>query len=464
MAGGANGRRPLLRVVAVAMACLSVSTGMCAPLPASAVPLISYLSYVGGTGDDHPLMAATDAAGNVHTSGWTTSVDFVTAAPVRSSLKGERDGYVSASRPNGSLIYSTYIGGSGIDSAWYLRVGPDGTAYVVGSTSSVDFPVTGDAAQRSFGGGTYDGFLAILDPTGRVQYATYIGGRAYDSANLISLDLAAGAVYVVGNTRSANFRTTPGAFQEQPAKGTDGWVMRIDASTHVLRWSTLLGASGSDAPYGVQTDPSGNAVVATLSTSADFPVTQGPGYVPGGDTTLTVFTRTGAVTWSRFYGQGRPNGVEIDLAGNVVVVGRTATAAYVASFDPAGTPRFSTLLGTSADWFGGTAVDGSGLVWAVGGAREGLPTPGGSPPTPGGGQDAYAAAFGADGRLLFATYLGGSKLDGFTGVASVGPTVWIVGRTDSSGIPTTARAQQPTQIGGGDGLLLHLAPASTSAS
>src|SRR5688572_27317785 len=110
------------------------------------------------------------------------------------------------------LSYSTYLSGDDGDGARGIAVDPAGNAYVTGHTGSVNFPTTSGSLQAAAPGGG-DAFVTKLDPTGSVLvYSTYLGGGAGDGASGIAVD-AGGNAYITGGTGSANFPTTPGAFQ-----------------------------------------------------------------------------------------------------------------------------------------------------------------------------------------------------------------------------------------------------------
>ena len=114
------------------------------------------------------------------------------------------------------LSYSTYLGGSGRESGRSIALDSSGNAYVTGSTDSLNFPRTGGTFQPAFGGGTFDVIVTKLDPAASASaslvYSTYLGGTSHDVGSGITVD-ASGNAYVTGTTISANFPTTVGAFQ-----------------------------------------------------------------------------------------------------------------------------------------------------------------------------------------------------------------------------------------------------------
>src|SRR5262249_44463852 len=112
---------------------------------------ISNLSYLGGSGDDQGTAITTDPAGNVYVTGVTTSSNFPTSAAAQGALGGRGDAFITKFSPAGKLVYSTYLGGSAQDNATAIAVDPAGNAYVAGFTSSVNFP-TKNPAQQSLKG------------------------------------------------------------------------------------------------------------------------------------------------------------------------------------------------------------------------------------------------------------------------------------------------------------------------
>jgi hypothetical protein len=168
-----------------------------------------------------------------------------------------------------ALLYSTYLGGSGLDEATAIAVDRRGEAYVTGHTWSLDFP-TANPLQPVSGGGGGDAFVARLGPEGRrLTYSTYLGGSAEDRSFGIAVG-PGGDAYVTGFTYSTDF---PSAEPLQPAGGGDGdaYVARLGTGGSAFLYSTLLGGSAFDTGNAIAVDARGDAYVTGFTFSTDFP-------------------------------------------------------------------------------------------------------------------------------------------------------------------------------------------------
>jgi len=158
------------------------------------------------------------------------------------------------------LSYSSYLGGSGADSANALATDAAGNIYVAGSTASANFPATSGAARTVFAGGT-DVFVAKFDPTGNTRiWATFLGGALADTGAGVAID-GSGSVYVTGETTSVDFPATAGTLRATYAGGgSDAFVTKLAPSGAALVYSTFLGGTGED---GVRRSPSTRAGTPT---------------------------------------------------------------------------------------------------------------------------------------------------------------------------------------------------------
>jgi hypothetical protein len=238
-----------------------------------------YSTFVGGTSLERGNGVALDEAGNAYVAGRTFSSDFPTTAGAFDTTPADCcNGFVTKLSPTGStLVYSSYLGGSDPDeTAQAIAVDGQGSAYVTGSTDSRDFPTTPGAIDQT--GGPVDVFVTKLNPSGSaLVYSTFMGAFNFEGGNDVAVD-GAGSAYVVGGTNSADFPTTPGAF-DTSFNGTstrnDAFLSRLNPDGSALVYSTFLGGNEDDYAFGVAIDGQGDAFVAGQTNSGDFPITPG---------------------------------------------------------------------------------------------------------------------------------------------------------------------------------------------
>jgi hypothetical protein len=200
-----------------------------------------YSTYLGGSGGedegDFGTGIAVDGSGNAYLTGFVSSTNFPTMNAFQPSLGGASgNAFVSKFNASGTaLVYSTYLGGSGTevsgDEGLGIAVDDSGNAYVVGWTSSTNFP-TANAVQPAYGGGSFDAFVTEFNSTGSALiYSTFLGGSNYDAADGIAVD-SSGNAYVTGETESTNFPTA-NAFQPTYGGGAeDAFITKIAAVTY----------------------------------------------------------------------------------------------------------------------------------------------------------------------------------------------------------------------------------------
>src|SRR6184192_1397439 len=423
-----------------------------------------YSTYLSGStsgGSEGAFGLALDSSGKVYVTGFTYATDFPTtsanafnAGPLASNDYGTV--YLTKLDPTvtgpSSLIYSTYIAGTGGDFANSVAADAAGNAYVVGLTYSADFP-TMNAFQSAPSNALGTAFLTRIDTTqsqnASLIYSTYLGGNGANAgAYLASGDEgwgvavdSSGNAYVVGATSStdSSFITSTTAYQSAPPAANSQasvFVSKIDttqAGPASLVYSTYLAGSTADQGMAIALGPNNVAYVTGTTKSTDYPF-------PGGTTgafdisgsgsgkafiTLVDTTKSGlsSVPYSTYLGgTGGDSGLDIkvDASGNAYVAGTTASTDFA----------------------------GAGTLQTLGAFQPTLLNPGG---------DAFIAKLNPAGKgqgdLLYATYFGGS--DGLSPDQGLGiaidsaspPNAYITGETASADLPVSVGAFQTTLNG-----------------
>ena len=443
------------------------------------------------------------------------------------------------------LSYSTYLGGSGTESLVKIAVDSAGLIYVAGSTNSTDFPVTNGSslnnpqAQNIF----ISEINPSLAGTAQLIYSAYLGGSKIDSLAGIAVSsvidpLTSGVdVYVAGSTTSPDFPTDGvlAPFQAGPQSGTHGFVTRLNVGTNTLRYSTYLAGNGVDTLTGLAIDSAQNAFVTGDTTSSNdqsngFPSNPN-GYQllsnsPGNPQFFASKINTGgsgpqSMLYSTYFGGGNPvgataigGGIAVDTSGNIYFTGTTnmlqgvgpnqeakfplfnaqqscldevgnhgtctlpnptATDGFVAKINPnqaASSPLYSTYLGGMGEDVGtGIAVDSSGNAYITGStdSTDFIPssiiaasfqqclnnTAAAAPCPTSSAKDAFIAKIGnaVSGGIFplnYATYIGGTGDDSGQAI-QVDPVqaARVTGSTASPDLLLTQNALQ-TYGGGGD--------------
>lgn len=230
---------------------------------------LAYSTYLGGAGTDVATGIGLDPGGAAHVAGSTDSPDLpATAGAFRTTPAGGRDAFVAALQPGGgALRYAAYLGGGAADDANSLAVDGTGNAFVVGTTSSADFPTTVGGAASGQG----QGFVTRVAPDGSgLGYSTALA--ALDAGLDVAVDGVGRAVVAGSDLVCKSF----GPLGQCLASDIDAVVLRLEADGRLAAGAVqLLGGTGTDLGLTVATDAAGAAYVAGDTDSADFPVTAG---------------------------------------------------------------------------------------------------------------------------------------------------------------------------------------------
>jgi Beta-propeller repeat len=339
--------------------------------------VLVYATYLGGRGDDVALGIAVDAAGRAHVAGGSRSPDFPVANAFQPLLGGTntygmcgqdalfpciRNAFVTRLSPEGSVEYSTFLGGESDAVANAIALDELGNAYLTGGTGS-SFPVTPGTLQSHFGGDG-DAFVAKIDADATLGWATYLGGSALDVGTGIAVDSGRHS-HVVGITASTDFPVTGGA---QFTGATEGFVLRLASDGNAIDWSR---STGSAIPAGVALGGQGQShFVGTVRVDK---CTGTPGALScSSQTDVAVETRaaTGEKLSSLSFGGGADNFGQAIAAsrGSLWVAGTTGsfdfpvTPGSFQSLDKENsmTDGFVVRLDDAASVDGGSSLDGDG--------------------------------------------------------------------------------------------------------
>jgi hypothetical protein len=465
-------------------------------------PILAYATYLGGNspgsfgngGTDVASAVAVDTQGNMYVSGVTNSIDYPVVNPIPGRPPGNPtfffQGFLTKLNAAGIPVYSSFMGDA---AAFGIAADGQGNAYLAGTTSGFDFPLTPNAFQTQYGDGTgvalETAFLMKVNPSGSgLLYSSYLGGsiavggspRDVDDIGYgIAID-AAGNAYVAGLTSSADFPTTPGALQRQNPGEYSGFVAKINpalAGPPSLVYSTYLGGRFTDTAESIAVDREGNAFITGSTFSPDFPTTVNAAQRQRGgseDAFVTELDGAGAVQYSTYLGGSgidRVFSIALDPGRNAWVAGHTDSTnfpttpnaaqpsdpdlfrnnrdAFVARIDPglAGSASlaYSTYLGGSdLDEARGIACDGSGNVYVAGLTNSTNFPPAGSVPR----FTLYVTKLDPTGAIVSSTGLRiGGTARGMT-ASDIGD-VYVTGNTATKTGFATPGAFQPTYGGGG---------------
>jgi sugar lactone lactonase YvrE len=442
---------------------------------------LAYSTYLGGSGlaisfddvdffeGDSPLRMTVDTAGSAYVVGTAYSTDFPTTSGAyqlsnKAAANFASNAFVAKLSPNGSsLVYSTYLGGSGVspsslpnddgegrsEAGYGIAVDTAGEAYVSGYTFSANFPVTANSYQQVNHGTANlaaNAFVSKLNATGTgLAGSTYLGGTGRTIGGNGDLDIfdngddglgvaldASGNAYVIGITSSTDFPTSTGAYQTTNNAaanlGTNVFVSKLDPTLSTLMYSTYIGGSGiastagasggvGDFGTGIAIDTAGNAYITGATESRDFPVTS-DAFQSG--------PRNAQVVDSGFFTEVNSNGSALQYS---TYLGGSGAGAY-------GGTEYSYFEG---DFFYDIALDGAANAYLTGYAysydfpvtKNALQTVNNAGGGPGG--NSFIAKFGATAGETFLPTT--TTLTSAPGATSVTFTAVVKG-TPAAGVPT----------------------------
>lgn len=383
---------------------------------------LRFCTVLAGSGNDAARAIAVNSAGTAVIAGLATAGFPVAGAAISSQNSGNEDAFVARIDASGALTYSSFLGAGGSDIATGVALDGDGGAWVTGYTSSLLFPTTAAAPQRTHAGGFYDAFLTRIGAAGNLAFSTLYGKAGSDVANSVAYSPTQG-VCIGGSTTSTDLVTNL-----LPGKGgasADGFLACLDAAALTWRYRTYLGGTSADEIYAVRFDGVGRAVVAGSTASADFPVTAGAVQAvkkADRDAFVSVLDFAAGVTYSTFLGG---NGSDTALAVVPADAGRIWTGGFTSSTD---FPLKS-------------------AVQAAGGEFDGF----------------LALLDTTSSALSWSSYFGGAGDDRIRAIAAAVGGVAAAGYTSSAEFPVTAGVLGPAAPGPYDGFVIKLGPSARPA-
>jgi YVTN family beta-propeller protein len=345
------------------------ANGFVAELNAAGTALV-YSTFLGGNGYDLPVGIALDSTGNAYVTGYTSSTNFpVSSAPFQAASGGGYDAFVTKLNPGGTtLVYSTYLGGSGLDAAAGIAVDSSGNAYVAGETTSTSFPgVNSSSVQSVYGGGAGDAFVAELNPAGSaLVYSTYLGGNGADVARGIKLD-SRNNIYIAGYTASTNFPLGAQPVQSTYGGGTyDAFIAKFAAgaaTTTTVSASPVTSVLGQQVTFTVNVRPSSSS---TLTPSGNVTINDGSTLL------ATLALTSGTATFYTFSLSVGSHNITATYAGdNNFAASTSATLALTVNPVTGSSPTTTTLALSAGQTVFGQALTLSATVAGAGGSPTG---------------------------------------------------------------------------------------------
>lgn len=377
------------------------------------------------------------------------------------------------------LVFSTYIGGSGIDRATDVKILNNSSIYVAGVTYSSNFPTLRGAYQSAIKASS-DAFISKFNSTGDTLLAsTFFGGNDLDYCSSINIDNS-GHIFMTGWTSSTDFPVSANAYKRTIAGAQDCFIAKFDSNLTSLLASTLIGGSGYDYSNCIQSDNSGNPVIAGYTMSSNFPVDSSAFQKAMRGTQNSFISKFNAdlsrLISSTYFGGSSSDYIYGLLVknNNIYICGSTQSTnfpivspAYDTTYNgnmdcfiSKLNPTCSTLLRST--YFGGSSYDIAYSLTAdslnniiVAGNTSSTNFPVSSDAyrtSSAGNNDAFVLKLDSNlTNLAFSTLLGGGSDDYATSVnVDANDNIYIVGYTSSSNFPVTNHPIQQTRSGASD--------------
>ena len=418
-------------------------------------PNLNFSTFMGGNQNEWGYRLVVGSDGSCYITGTTYSSNFPTLNAFNGTNSGNFDAIVAKFYSNGSLLWSTYLGGEGWDEGYGIAVATDGSCYVVGRSDSENFPIK-NAFCDTYKGNT-DSFITKFASNGSLLWSSFFGGSQFDSGSAIAL-ANNGDIYITGQTLSNDFPFL-NAYDDSYNGQTDAYIAKFNASGSLL-WSTYFGGGEFDWGSGIAVADDNSCYITGTTRSSDLPILNAYNSTYGGssyDTFVTKFDANGTLLWSTFHGgadEDFAKDIAVSIDNNCYIIGQTKSTnfptlngfkdtysgerdAFISKFDAYGDLQWCTYHGGELlDEGNGIAVADDGSCYAIGTTwSNDFPIRYAYDSTFK-GCDAYITKFASAGELLWSTFLGGSTIETGNGIAVLSGTgCYMIGETFSADFP-----------------------------
>ncbi|MHA1955303.1 MAG: SBBP repeat-containing protein [Candidatus Thorarchaeota archaeon] len=442
-----------------------------------------FSTYFGGSDYDDATRVAFDEDGNTLLIGNTQSDDFpVTEDAIQSFYGGgDWDAIFAKFAENGSLVFATYLGGIGYEHVTTITTDSQGNIVVAGVTFSSTFPTTNDAYQSTYGG-SGDGFLMKMSPSGELLYSTFFGGDGEDW--IYGMEFDESDNYMFSGFTSSSGMATTGAYQTSLSGSHDAFVSKMNSAGDTMLLFSYIGGTDRDQAWFMTVDSSYNFVLSGMTQSDDYPTTNGAyqeTYGTNDDAMLTKILENGTdLVFSSYLGGGNEEagiGLDVDSNDNILLTGYTESSnfpvnnaleptfkggtadIFVSKFSSNGENVFVTFFGgnrTDRAWGAKFNTDDN-IVFIGRTVSYDYPVVDAPQSIKNNDYDGCATVLSQDGQTVIqSTFIGGSREDIVEDVAvDTDGSIVVSGRTMSDDFPTTSGAYQENRTGSADLFVCH---------